>query len=111
MSEKREAYVEKLKTQLDELNSDLDELEAKTRNARREVKEKFERQINELRQKAGTARQRLCKIQEAQEGAWDNLKGGADAAWKALKEGFANAKLEFKRVYREGLEEQQEHQD
>jgi chromosome segregation ATPase len=101
----REAYVARLKAQLDELNADLDALEDEARKASADAKVQYERQIRELRQKAQRSQQTLTKIRQANENAWDDLKGGAGTAWTMLKESFSAAKSEFKKGYDQGLKE------
>jgi chromosome segregation ATPase len=102
----RDAYVAKLKAQLDELNTDLDRLEDEARKASADAKVQYEGQIRELRQKAQGSQQTLTKIRQANENAWDDLKEGAETAWTMLKDSFAAAKSEFKKGYDQGLKEE-----
>ena len=101
----REAYLEKLKAQLDEWNKDLDGLDRETSKADAKTKIKYEEQIKELRQNVEEAQQTLTKIRDASENTWEDLKQGAETIWDMYKNSFKKAKSEFKRGYREGLEE------
>ena len=70
-----------------------------------ETKIKYEENIKELRQKLEEARQTLTKINDASEDTWEDLKQGAETIWDMYKTSFKKAKSEFKRGYRECLEE------
>jgi DNA repair ATPase RecN len=93
---KRDAFVSKLKAQLDEWNADLDRLEAKMRGAEAGLKMKYEERIAALRRQRDEAKRRLSQIQEAAEDSWEHLKQGTEDAWAALKGAFARARDEFK---------------
>jgi len=101
----REAYLEKLKAQLDEWDKDLEGLDRETSKADAKTKIKYEEQIKELRQNVEEAQQTLTKIRDASENTWEDLKQGAETIWDMYKNSFKKAKYEFKRGYREGLEE------
>ena len=100
----REEFEAKLKEQINGWNADLDKLEADA-----EAKIKYEKQIKEIRQKAEEAQQNLTKIHDAgddaDDDAWEDLKQGAKTLWNMYEHSFKKAKSEFKRGYREGLEE------
>ena len=100
----REEFEAKLKEQINGWNADLDKLEADA-----EAKIKYEKQIKELRQKLEEAQQNLTKIHDAgddaDDDAWEDLKQGANTLWNMYEHSFKKAKSEFKRGYREGLEE------
>lgn len=87
----RDEYIKKLK-------ADLDTLEA-------EAEIKHEWHIKELRQKLENAQQTLAKISEEGEDTWEDLKQRAETVWNMYKNSFKKAKSEFKRGYREGVEE------
>lgn len=105
MSTRRAAYMEKLKAQIDEWRAALDRLEAEAREASAGAEPRYKGQIRELRQKADEAQKTLTKIQEGNEDAWKDLTKGAKTAWSAFKKSLAKAKSEFKRGYKEGLDE------
>ena len=101
----RDAYLEKLKSQLDEWGKDIDRLDRETSKADAKAKIKYEEQINELRQNVEEAQQTLTTIRDANENTWEDLKQGAETIWDLYKNSFKKAKSEFKRGYKEGLEE------
>ena len=51
MNEKRDAYVQKLKAQLDEWNADINKLEAKSHQAEAGAKIEYHKRIADLRER------------------------------------------------------------
>jgi len=94
MSE-RDAYVQKLKAQLDEWNAEIDKLEARAGKASGDARLKYEQQIKSLRQQRQDAENRLAGLREATDDAWRQLKEGADKAWADLKLGLEKATSAF----------------
>ena len=109
MSAKRNAYVEKLKAQLDAFNAELDELEAEARKADAESRIRYEDHLKSLREKQAGAKKALAGISDAKDDAkddaWSDLAQGLELTWSSLKSSFIKAKSEFEKGYREGMEE------
>jgi DNA repair ATPase RecN len=85
---KRDEFIAKLKTKLDEWNADLAELETKAQKAGTGLKQKYEKQIVELRAERDQAATKLQQVQDAGEEAWDSIKDGMENAWVSLKKAF-----------------------
>jgi len=111
MTEKREAYVQKLKAKIDEWNAEMDRLAAKADQAEAEAKIEYHRQLEDVRAKRKEVENRLAQLQQAGEGSWEDLKQGLENSWEILKKSFAKAKSEFERGYREGREDGWERKD
>ena len=92
----RDAYVKKLKEQLDRWNQELSKLEAKAKQPLVGMKGAYEKQLKELRERRNVMQQQMADIQKAGDHAWDHLKTGADTAWKAMEESFKMAWSVFK---------------
>ncbi len=105
MSAKRDAYVEKLKAQLDEWNADIDKLAAKAAQAEAEAKIEYQNEVEDLRAKRDDVRDKLSAIRQAGEGAWEDLKEGLENSWEILKMSFTKAKSEFEKGYKKGTRE------
>ena len=105
MSEKRDAYVQKLKSKLDEWNADIGKLEAKADKAEAEAKIEYHKQIADLRSRRKEVEAKIRELQAAGEGAWEDLKQGLENSWEILKTSFKKAKSEFERGYKEGSED------
>jgi hypothetical protein len=102
----RDAYLKELLVQLDELNAELDRLNTESKKeGTAAAGVQFEQRIEELRQKRHALRQRAAKVEETGEGGWEELKEGLEKTWEGLKSGLMEAKAEFQRGYRAGMEE------
>jgi predicted nucleic acid-binding Zn-ribbon protein len=105
MNEKRDAFVQKLKAQLDEWNADINELETKTDQAEVRAKIEYHKRIADLRARLKEVEDKIGELQQAGEGALENLKQGLENSWEILKVSFTKAKSEFERGYKEGRED------
>jgi predicted nucleic acid-binding Zn-ribbon protein len=94
--ETKDAYVEKLKAQIDEWSVELDKLEAKVKKAGADAKIEYESQLKVLRQRYDSAKLKMAEIQDASESSWGDIKKGLESSWSALKEGIEKAKARFK---------------
>jgi hypothetical protein len=92
----RDAYVRKLKEQLDLWNAELSKLEAKAKRPLAGMKDAYEKQLKELRGRCNVVQQQMAEIQKAGDHAWVQLREGADAAWKAMDESIKKAWSAFK---------------
>jgi nucleotide-binding universal stress UspA family protein len=95
VSKKRKAYVEKMEVQLKEWGIQIDVLKAKAEKSKAEVKIKYLEQVEELRKKQKTARQRLRELKGSGEEAWGEFKVGLDKALEDLEEAFDRSKSKF----------------
>lgn len=105
MNEKRNAFVQKLKAQLDEWNADINELETKADQAEVRAKIEYHKRIADLRARFKEVEDKIGELQQADEGAMENLKQGIETSWEILKASFTKAKSEFERGYKEGRED------
>jgi ElaB/YqjD/DUF883 family membrane-anchored ribosome-binding protein len=92
----RDVYVKKLKEQLDRWNADIAKLEAKAKQPLAGMKEAYDKQLKELRERRNLLQQQMADIQKAGDQAWDQLREGADKAWKAMEESLKKAWSVFK---------------
>jgi uncharacterized coiled-coil DUF342 family protein len=102
----RDAYVEKMKAKLDEWNAEIDKLAAEADQADAETKIEYNKQIVDLRAKRKEMEDKIAEVQQAGEGAWEDLKQGIENSWEILKTSFNRAKSRFERGYREGREDE-----
>jgi carbonic anhydrase len=70
---KRDAYIEKMKTQLDEVNAKMDELEAKAKEAKADARAKYNEQMNKLRVQSKLAGAKLDELKAASEDGWEAM--------------------------------------
>lgn len=95
MSEPRDAFVKKMKAKLDEWNAEIDKLEAQSRQKEADFQEDVQQRIAELKSKRQETRQKLEKLQNAGESAWEDLKSGVELAAVALGDAVQSARDRF----------------
>ena len=81
----RDQYVEGLKKQLDAWNADLARWEAKAKEAKYGIKERYRCELDVLNAQRELARYNLRLIEGASAGAWAELRQGADDAWERMR--------------------------
>ncbi len=107
MTEKRDAYVQKLKAKIDEWNADIDKLTAKADQTQAEAKIKYQQELEDLRGKRQELEDKIADLQSSGESAWEELKQGVESSWEVWKASFSRAKTAFEKGYQEGREEEQ----
>jgi hypothetical protein len=88
----RDAFVVKMKAQLDQWNAELDQLEARAHLVQAEQQLAYHEHLATLRQHCHEAQLRLAQIQQATGGAWEEMRQGVEAAWNLLVQAFAHAR-------------------
>ena len=96
VSEKKKAYVDKMEAQLKDWGSDIEILKAKAEKSKVEVKITFLKQVEELRHKQESLKGKLHEIKESGDDAWEDFKGGAEAAFGEMKKALKQAASRFK---------------
>lgn len=70
---KRDAYIAKIKLQLDELNLKMNELEAKAQEVKDDVRARYREEMGKLRHQSRLAIAKLDEIKAAGENSWEAL--------------------------------------
>jgi len=96
MGEKRDAYVQKLKHQIDQWNGEIDKLQAQADKLGATAKAEMQKHVETLKAKRAELEEKMTPIQKAGEEAWEDLRGGTNQALKALGDAVAAAKSRFK---------------
>jgi chromosome segregation ATPase len=91
----RKAFIEKLTSQLKQWDAEIEQLEAKANNAEADIKAKYQKQIEILRDKMQAAHDRLEELDQAGEEAREALQSGVEEAFGALMNAFQTAKSKF----------------
>jgi uncharacterized coiled-coil DUF342 family protein len=95
MGEKRDVYVEKLKTKLSEWNVEIDKFQAKADAAKEGAKVKYGKHVTELKKKRREVEEKMAGLQKAGDEAWKEVKKGVDTAWQEMSKSFKAAKSKF----------------
>ncbi len=94
---KRDAYIEKLKAQLNEWNADVKKWEAKAKGAQADMRIEYEKQLEVFRRQRDQAIEQMRQVQSAAGDAGLELVHGADEAWTKTREAFAKARSHFQK--------------
>ncbi len=70
---KRDAYVEKMKQQLDDLNTKMSAVEAKAQEAKEDAREKYQEEMAKLRHQSDLAVAKLDEMKSAGEDSWEKM--------------------------------------
>ena len=93
----RDAYVAKLKEQLDHWNADMARWEEKARSAQADMKERYARELEVLKAQRELARYNLRLLEDASASAWSDLRKGTDEAWERMREATVSAASWFEK--------------
>ncbi|HCZ14185.1 MAG TPA: hypothetical protein DHV85_06225 [Candidatus Accumulibacter sp.] len=97
LKEAKDAYIGKLKVQLDEWSADIDALEAKGKQVDTDLRGKYQDKADELRYQIVLAQGRIVDLQAAADDAWEDIRNGSESIWATVKQTFADAKAKFDR--------------
>ncbi len=87
----RQAYIEKLKAQMDQWDAEIDKLEAKAREAQADQRIRYEEAVQDMHQRRDEAQKMLKRVQEASAASWKDLRTGFDAAWSDVSKAMDRA--------------------
>ncbi|HEX5336993.1 MAG TPA: hypothetical protein VFW53_00995 [Gallionella sp.] len=94
--ELKDAYRQKMETQLKEWRAQIDLLEAKIENSGADMRVKRAQELHELRKKWNAASEKMHELEKSSGEAWEQVKETADKIWEDLKAGVASAHDKFK---------------
>lgn len=89
---KRDAYIAKIKLQLDELNLKMNELEAKAQEVKDDVRARYREEMGKLRHQSRLAIAKLDEIKAAGENSWEALA----AEMEKIRDAFTHSFHYFK---------------
>jgi hypothetical protein len=93
----RDEYVAGLKGRLDRWNTDAGKWEAQARVAHADMKKRYDKQLEMLRERREEALYNLTLVEKASATAWEDLAKGADEAWERMQEAFTTARSHFEK--------------
>ncbi|MDD2853766.1 MAG: hypothetical protein PHY09_17910 [Desulfuromonadaceae bacterium] len=92
----RDEYINRMQEKLEEWNAEIDTLAAKAGEVTADVKSEYREQIELLKIKQATARQKIDELQHSGESAWGDLKTGIELAWTSMGEAIDSARSRFR---------------
>ncbi|MBL0121569.1 MAG: hypothetical protein IPP88_02185 [Betaproteobacteria bacterium] len=70
---KRDAYIAKMKLQLDELNDNMTKVEAKAKEAKAEALDKYKEEMSKLRKQSKLAVAKMEELKATSEDTWETM--------------------------------------
>jgi len=92
----KKAYLDKIQAQMKEQQAEIEKLRAKTQQLEADARLNYQNQMEELDSKMHQANERVVELKQAGGGAWNELKSGAEIAWKDLSSAINKASSKFK---------------
>ena len=92
----RDAYIQKMKDQLDDLNSKMSELEAKAQEAKDDARAKYKQEMKKLSKQSKLAVAKLDEIKSAGEDTWESMVTEMEKVRDAFKHSFNYFKSQLK---------------
>ena len=93
---KKDAYIAKMKLQLDELNTAMDDLGNKAQEAKLDAKEKYDEEMAKLRAQSKLAVAKLDELKDASEDKWEEMVASAEKVRDAFTHSFHYFKAQLK---------------
>ncbi|APW47015.1 hypothetical protein [Rhodoferax antarcticus] len=84
----RDAYITKMKHQLDDLNDQMAKLEARAQEAREDVRDTYKAEMAKLHLQSEKAKLKLAEMQASTESTWDNMAAEMDKVRDAFVHSF-----------------------
>jgi nucleotide-binding universal stress UspA family protein len=94
---KKEDYVRKMEAELKKWGHKIDILKAKAEKSKVEAKITYLKQIEELRAKQESVKQKVHDLKESGDEAWREIRKGVDKAVGEMKEAFRRAKSKLQK--------------
>jgi len=92
----KDEYQEKLDARLKEITHELERLKARANTLNADVRLQYEKQLADLQGKREHADVKLRELKHAGEGAWSELKSGAEKALDEIGKSAKSAAARFK---------------
>ncbi len=93
---RKDAYARKIQAQLDEWDAEIRKLKARAERGEADARLEIGKQIETLRRKRNRVGDRLAEFEAAGDDAWEDLKGGLEAATASLRSALESAGARFK---------------
>jgi len=93
---KRDAYVAKMKLQLDELNAKMAELEVKAKEAKEDARDKYNEELGKLRHQSKLAVAKLDELKASGEDKWEAMVAETEKIRDAFVHSFNYFKSQLK---------------
>lgn len=91
----KQAYVQNVQTRLNQWDAEVEKLMIRADQAEADARQKYEEQIDDIRQRQADAQAQLDDMRKASEDAWEDMKQGVEDAWGRLEKAVKDASSRF----------------
>jgi len=98
-------YIRTLEAQFERLSTYLDALDISMKNADTESKLKYMAKIKDIHNKRDMIREKIKRVKESDGSTWEVIGEEAGNVWGSIKKTFKKAKEEYRKGYKEGLDD------
>lgn len=92
----KDAYVAKLKAQLDAWNAELTRWQAQAQKSGTDARVKYEQQLADLKRQRDHASQKLKEVQSASSDTWETTRANVEETWTGIRAAFDKAKARWR---------------
>lgn len=92
----KDAYQQKVEAEVELAQAKLAEIKAKTKGYAADARIKYAKQVAELEENVDLMRAKLQKLGEANDDAWEHLKGEIEGVWDTLRIGLRDISAKLK---------------
>lgn len=92
----KQAFQEKLETQIQDWDAKLADLRAKTQETTAEIRADYEKQFEMLTEKRNAAQAKMQELRSRAGDVWEDLKGGTEKAWDEMQKALDQIAKRFK---------------
>ena len=89
------AYTDKMNAQIRKAEAEMDRLKAKADEADADARLSYHKHIAEIQEHRDFLKARVDELNAASAEAWEDVKAGAESAWKTLRESVDRAASRF----------------
>lgn len=89
-------FLRQFEEQIQNWSSEIKKMEAHVEKAQADAKLQYQDNLKQMREERNKAQEKLQEIQQAGDGAWDDMQKGAEDTWKVLENSFNRALSRFK---------------
>jgi len=84
MSNRKNAAIDKFNARMEQAEARIDMLKAKAEEADADARLRLNEEIDDIRSRKDSLKKKMHELQTASDEAWQDLKAGAEAGWRAL---------------------------
>lgn len=91
----KQAYIHNIQNRLNQWDADVEKLMAEADKTGADARIRYQKQIDEIKERQAEAQSRLDDMRKSSEDAWQDMKQGVEDAWDRLGKAVKDATTRF----------------